>query len=322
MVSRDTLLKGHNVLQTRELDEARAAVAQRYCDHQLTMLSGNDVKVVYNHVRGEHISLNVLEYGAEVAINPGELQNFYLLQLPLSGRAKIIHRGEEVYANPQSGTLLNPDRPTDMIWQRDCRKLMVQIDRAFLKQIAYEEIGGTLPGPVRFDPKVDLKGQAGRRLLALSVTAARAIEAGDILSTSQDLNLLALERQLAVTMLETQRSNISHLLKERADVSTTHLRRAVEFIRANYYDTITLEDIAQAAQVHHRTLQTAFREQLQMSPMLFLRNVRLDNARFHLLQRHNRASVSEIAYDCGYSHLGRFSRDFRDRFGHAPSQTR
>ncbi len=279
-------------------------------------------RVIHNHVRGAQMSLNVLGYGADVSINPGELQHFYLLQLPLEGHARITHRGEEVEASAACGTLLNPDRPSTMIWQRDCRKLMVQIDADFLNHVAETEVGAPLPGPVRFDPKVVLTG-GGQRLLSLSLAAARAIDAGRIQPAQHDLKLLALERQLAVTMLETQPSNVSHLLSSALpQAATLHLRRAIAYIHEQAHENITLQDIATAAGIHHRTLQTAFRDRVGLTPIAYLRDVRLDKARFHLMHRQNRARVCEVAYDCGYSHLGRFSKEYRARFGHAPSETR
>lgn len=318
-----TLLENYNVLRTHKLDEARAAVTQRYCDHRLELFSDGEVTVVHHHVRGAQVSLNVLGYGADVAINPGELKDFYLLQLPMAGSARIEHRGEEVEASASCGTLLNPDRPSRMVWKGDCRKLMVQIDADYLSRVATEEIGAELPGPVRFDPKVVLSKKAGQRIRAMSLIAARAFDTGRVRPIAQDLNLLTLERQIAVTLLKNQRSNIYHLMNAVVPpCSAAHVRRAIAFIHENAHDNIGLYDIACAAGVHHRTLQTAFRESLDMTPIQFLRDVRLDKARFHLLRRQNRASVSEIAYDCGYSHLGRFSRDFRARFGHAPSETR
>ncbi|MEO0387238.1 MAG: hypothetical protein AAF281_06865 [Pseudomonadota bacterium] len=218
MTTHQPLLQAHTVLRTTELDAARAAVAEKYCDHRLTLASGLKADVVHNHVRGADLSLNVLQYGADVAINPGELQDFYLLQLPLAGHAEVHHRGEAVDASPRFGTLLNPDRPTTMRWRDGCRKLMVQVDAAFLGRVACEEIGGEIPGPVRFDPKVALTRPGGRRLRALSLAAVRAVDAGDVTPSAQDLTMLALERTLVATMLETQPSNVSHLFGHRRAV--------------------------------------------------------------------------------------------------------
>ncbi len=319
MMHRDILLRSHAVLRTRDLDEARAAVAGRYCDHKLHLQSGMELDVAHNHARGMHLSLNLLSYGADVVIDPGELSAFYLLQLPLAGHARIWHRGEEVDADPLFGTLLNPDRPSKIVWGGDCRKLMVQVDADFLTQVAVEEIGTDLPGPIRFDPKVDLNAPGGQRLKALALAAAHAVDAGRLQLAPYDLSLLAMERALARTVLQTQPSNVSHLLyATRAPGSAYHLRRAIAYINANFQENISLDDIAAAAGVHRRTLQSLFRREVALTPMQYLKNTRLDRARYHLLRRHNRAPVTEIAFDCGYSHLGRFSRDFRARFGQAP----
>lgn len=318
----DALLDRFTVLRSSDLDEARAAVARRYCDHRLDLISGRRIDVTHNHVRGLHISLNILGYGADVEINPGELSAFYLLQLPLAGEARIEHRGEEITAGPLCGTILNPDRPARMIWRKTCRKLMVQFDAVFLNRIASEEAGASLPGPVRFDPCVPLSAAAGEHILSLSKGAARAFDTERVSPGFRNLNLMSLERQLTVALLRLQPSNVSHLLNAPPPACRPlHVRRAIAFIHAGAHESLTLEDIAAAAGVHSRTLQTAFRKNLGVTPVQFLRDVRLDRARFHLMRRQNRASVSEIAWDCGYSHLGRFSRDFRARFGHAPSET-
>ncbi|MEO1679696.1 MAG: AraC family transcriptional regulator [Pseudomonadota bacterium] len=297
-------------------------MASRYCDHRLNLTGRRSLHAVHNHARGAHVSLNLLGYGAGVAIDPGELQDFYLLQIPLAGAARITHRGEEVEASASCATLLNPDRPTQMEWRGDCRKLMVQIDAAFLERVAVDAMGADLPGPIRFDPRVALDTRTGARLRGLALTAARAIDSGVLRLAADDLSLLAVERQLAAALLELQPSNVWHLLRaSRPRPSERHLRRAISFIHAFHHADIRLEDIAKAAGIHPRTLQTAFRQTMGHTPMQFLKEVRLDRARYHLLRRHNRASVSEIAFDCGYSHLGRFSRDFRARFGQSPRDT-
>lgn len=317
-----TLLGAHPVLRTRDLDEARAAVAARYCDHILNMDAGGDLDVTHNHVRGAHVSLNLLSYGAEVSINPGELQDFYLLQMPLSGAAQINHRGEEVSASDTCATILNPDRPTEMIWKAGCRKLMVQIDASFLDRVAAEAVGTALPGPVRFDPCVDLTGARGGHLRRLSLAIAQGIDSGLVEFARQDLSQISIERDITLALLEAQPSNVSHLFKA-ADAAPAayYVRRAVDFVQSTLHDALTLDDIAAAAQVHPRTLQAAFKQQMGCTPMQFLRNIRLDQARYFLLQRQKRLHVGQIAYDCGYTHLGRFSRDYRARFGQTPRET-
>lgn len=317
----DGLLAAHGVLRTNDLDAARHAVAGRFCDHRLTLTAGHSVSVRHNHVGGQHISLNVLGYGGDVAIDPGMLGDFYLLQIPLTGEALIAHRGEEVCASPERASILNPDRPTRMRWRADCRKLLVQIEERFLHSVAEDAAGAALPGPVRFDPAVDLRGRPGRRLRALALTIAQAVDAGRLYTGKPGLREMAAERELARQLLALQPSNVSHMV--RADTGAArpvHLRRAVEFIHSHYAEPIGLDDIAARAGVHPRNLQIGFKRAFGRSPISYLRDVRLDAARYHLSARQNRDSVTETAFACGFSHLGRFSRDYRARFGQLPSQ--
>ena len=55
--------------------------------------------------------------------------------------------------------------------------------------------------------------------------------------------------------------------------------------------------------------------------MEFLTEQRLQKARKKLHKSHQQASVSGIAMDCGFRHLGRFSQFYWKRFGERPSDT-
>ena len=83
-----------------------------------------------------------------------------------------------------------------------------------------------------------------------------------------------------------------------------------------------MEDLARAAGVGVRALQLCFREAYQTSPMGYLRARRLAEVRRRLRRAGPEATtVAEVAMDHGFSHLGRFSRYYREQFGELPSQT-
>ncbi|RMO59931.1 BenABC operon transcriptional activator BenR [Pseudomonas amygdali pv. eriobotryae] len=69
-----------------------------------------------------------------------------------------------------------------------------------------------------------------------------------------------------------------------------------------------------------RTLFSGFREFRNISPMAFLRNVRME--RVHLeLRNPGTDSVTDIAMKWGFAHLGRFSQEYRKYYGELPSAT-
>ncbi len=317
-------LANYPLLRTNDLDEARHCVTEKFCDHALDKSSRfDDLAVRHNHVAGQHVSVNYLHYGADVQIDPGMLEDFYLLQVPLSGAAFVRHRGKEIVASTQTATLLNPDRETQMQWRGDCRKLMLQIDKTYLHDVAQGLLGSPPPGTIRFDPVVDLTTTSGQHVRPVLERVARLAEERALFSGSNNSQDLWVEAELASTLLTHQSSNISHIL-HRADhhVLPSDLRRAQAFIYANTGEPIRLVDIATSADMNVRTLQKGFQRAFGKSPMKVLHEARLDAAHYDLTARRDPPSVTDAAYQNGFSHLGRFSRDYKARFGHLPSETR
>jgi len=74
--------------------------------------------------------------------------------------------------------------------------------------------------------------------------------------------------------------------------------------------------------VSERTLQYAFKKNMQLTPVAYLRILRLNLARTALLMSPPQSNtVSNIATMWGFFHLGKFSQDYRRMFGERPSET-
>jgi AraC-like DNA-binding protein len=99
-----------------------------------------------------------------------------------------------------------------------------------------------------------------------------------------------------------------------------HLKHAVRYLRDNLERKIVLSDLVRAAGISQRTLQKQFRQVLGISPVGYLRRLRLIAARQEILHA-DCASITDIATRFGYSHLGRFAADYRRCFGETPSAT-
>jgi transcriptional regulator GlxA family with amidase domain len=73
--------------------------------------------------------------------------------------------------------------------------------------------------------------------------------------------------------------------------------------------------------VGERSLQQAFLARRGMSPMRFVVERRLHRAHARLSGSGRRDSVSAVALECGFGHLGRFGTLYREVYGEPPSQT-
>ena len=71
-----------------------------------------------------------------------------------------------------------------------------------------------------------------------------------------------------------------------------------------------------------RTLRSAFRNVVGLSPNVYVNVIRLNRVRAELEKSSPfSTTVSAVATRGGFFHLGRFSRDYRRFFGELPSET-
>ena len=110
-----------------------------------------------------------------------------------------------------------------------------------------------------------------------------------------------------------------HLTVNEARIRVAKL--AQEYIEERYFEAVHVEDLCRVTGVGVRTLQRCFREYFHLTVSNYLKVVRLDSARRELLAAHcSDTSVTRIAMGNGCTHLGRFSVEFRERFGQSPKE--
>jgi len=99
-------------------------------------------------------------------------------------------------------------------------------------------------------------------------------------------------------------------------------KRAVEFIRANLNQPLTLQILSSEIGISPRSLIYSFREFLGMGPMEYYKSNRLNAVRQCLKTANaNTDTVVVIAKRWGFRHMGHFSADYRAMFGELPSET-
>jgi len=99
-------------------------------------------------------------------------------------------------------------------------------------------------------------------------------------------------------------------------------RRAQEYIEDHYSRTIRMEDLCRCTGVSMSTIRRSFSEYFQVSPFEYVKARRLNAARQALLAGdYSRGSVTRIAVENGFTHLGRFSVEYREHFDELPKET-
>jgi AraC family ethanolamine operon transcriptional activator len=84
----------------------------------------------------------------------------------------------------------------------------------------------------------------------------------------------------------------------------------------------SVTDICEATNTSERTLQYAFRKNLDMTPIEYLIRLRLHRAHRDLREANSElTSVSRIAVNWGFWHFGEFSNAYKSCFDEMPSET-
>ena len=324
--TRDTAspLAKHRLFQTKDLDEARAIVAGKFCDHRLDLASKTGrFDACHHRAEGRAASLNYIRYGADVRIEPGELQSFYLIQIPLAGSAEIDNGSGETGSGVGCGSVLNPHRHTRMRWHEGCSQILLQIDADHLNRVAERMTGRALKDPVTFQTAVDEANRRTAGWVARLRTCIALADRGAIFGSESASTQVLVEEELIEGFLRAQPSDIAGFLEggERA-AQNIHVRRAVQYMREHLSEVITVGDVATAAGVTPRSLQLGFRAEFDMTPLQFLREERLRQARHFLLNGSSGERIGDICERVGFSHFGRFSVAYRKRYGECPGQTK
>ncbi|ODN65777.1 helix-turn-helix domain-containing protein [Methylophaga muralis] len=98
------------------------------------------------------------------------------------------------------------------------------------------------------------------------------------------------------------------------------VQRCHDYVTSSEGSCASVVDICESLHIPHRTLNYSFHKATGTSPMQYLRAVKLNAARRELLQ--TGLSITDIAANYGFFHMGYFSQEYRRLFGETPSMTR
>ncbi|AJG21275.1 AraC family transcriptional regulator [Cupriavidus basilensis] len=306
------------VFASTDQAQTRAAVGTVFKPHKLT-IGGTTLAARMHHAPLGAVSFNRLAYGAEVQIEPGPLDDFLLVQMPLAGHAQIHCGQQQILSDRDMASVLTPSDPVRMRWSHDSDQLIVRVERGALERVCAAHLGHRSQAPLRFE-----LGMGWRRLAAWYQLMHYL---ADLLALAPDaarhpLTACQLEQLVIGTLLTVQPHSLAEAMRARGKpLAPRHVKQVEEYIHAHAQAPLTPALLAEIAGVSLRGLYAGFREHRGISPMAYLRAVRLERVRHDLLNDPEIDSVTAAALRWGFCHLGRFSVEYRKSFGEPPGQT-
>ncbi|HEY5855355.1 MAG TPA: AraC family transcriptional regulator [Aldersonia sp.] len=318
-------LPGGTVYRSDDLDIYRAGVNSVFYPARLDLVRPHThlSHARLSAVQLSHLTIGIVHFGAEVLIDPGDVGGYHI-NIPLSGTVDSRCGAQQTVAVPGHGAVFTPNEHTLLpSWSADATQICIKIDRGTLETELTHMLGRPLDRRVQFDIGLDLTTPPGRRWWStLQILLETINNPGPVPSRVLAAQVDHLERALVTGLLLNQRNSLTEALHtDDTPENPRAVQKVVELIENTPGAQHTITDLARVSGVGARQLQKLFRDRYDMSPSVYVRNVRLERVRSDLLTATDTATVSDIAYRWGFNHLGRFARFYQQKFGEPPSHT-
>ena len=283
------------IVHTADKDDAERQISAVFSPHTLEVVGpGCDLDVAMRARHTDSITVADIRHGTEVIVRPGRLHSYYEINVPLRGYTLSRCGREEIESAPDRAAVLTPTEESSMLWSGDCVQLAVKVSRAVVDRTVESALGYPPEEAVHFSVGFDISNRPGRNWVRAVLLLRDAID-----SDAPDLILRPLEELVVGQLLTAQPSNFSgRLTGDPRPVRPRRLSRVLDLIDADPAAPHTVADMASIAGTSVRSLQASFSEHLGLTPMEYLRRVRLARAHQDLLAATpgDGQSVADIAY--------------------------
>ncbi|MEM9384829.1 MAG: AraC family transcriptional regulator [Pseudomonadota bacterium] len=231
-----------------------------------------------------------------------------------AGRKRVFLDRTEYTYDPLNYLVVGVPLPveaeiTEATAQEPFLSLRLAIDLAMLAELV-AELGET-PGDTHLTPR----GIYASPLTAdISTGVLRLMRA---LRTPVDQRVLApmAERELLYHLLQGEQGHALRAIAAR-DGRAHRIGATLRFMEQHYATPLAVDELAERAFMSASTYHHNFKALTGMSPLQYLKMIRLHRARLLLL--HEGATAGGAAHAVGYNSQSQFTREFRRRFGNSP----
>lgn len=254
-----------------------------------------------------------ISYGSSVRVTSSGLNTCYHLQVLLKGNCLWRGYGDEHYFSPGELLLINPDDPADLTYSNDCEKFIIKLPVNALERVCSDNHWKKPIGGIRFSHRHSLQQLSGfDSLLGLVCGESERVHGPSRLREY-------FTGIIATKLLELLDNNIEH---EPCEVDGSPFERVVQFVDDNIKKNISLDQMAAVARMSPRSLYNLFERHACGTPKNYVRQRKLEHIHGFLSDPERKVrSITEVALDYGFLHLGRFADNYRNTFGELPSDT-
>ncbi len=313
----------HLLSRAREPEYVRALVAGYLVPHTMRLAPDAVLDAHLRCLRQGTISAYTLAYGAPVELRIDPSARAYLVLLDAADRIRPTGGSVTVDGRtvPLTPAVVTPGVPAVIRIPKAASLTVIRIPKKMIDTAARARRGSPDPGPIAFEPHMDPSSDHAGPWLTLARTFVHTAASGRI--GESPLAMAHFEQLLVYGLLAAQ-PNSTRRHTDPARALPPGLRNALAYCDRYVGTPPSVAEIAAAAHVSQRTLQSYFRVYLGVTPQAHLREVQLRRVHDDLVAAWadgRRVTVTAIALRHGFQHLGRFAIRYRAMYGRSPSET-
>lgn len=287
--------------------------------HDMDFLDSRPLHASFVELHLGRIAVYDLSYGTDVVLSGYEGLDGYIACIGHRGRASLTFGGG---VTPFSPSISSPGRVLSSHWDADTTTRLMCLPRDSVDNAARLLLDDDADASLMFEPVIDTRRDDARAWLHLARGFARG--ATGSLATSP-LALGHYEQLLVHALVALQPHDRTSVRRDNVGpASRGALQRAMAFCEDNVARPIQVADIAAAARLSVRTLQSEFRRQLDRTPLQYLRELRLSNAHADLraiAAGQATGSIAQVAAKWGFPERRYFTTLYTRAYGRRPSET-
>ncbi len=313
-----------NWFRTRSPEQAIHLCESAFHPHELALLGPADgFGFSQRLIHAGPITLANLIYDTDVSLRFSEGRDSYYVHVPVDGRLESQYLGQRWLSTPATATIYGPEAEMSVTrWPGASRHLGVKINQRVVDAALETLSGNAARSSVPFAVTLPLADHAARSWVTQVHWLNRELARPDSPMRHPavlDPLVESLVYGLLLVADHPRREAISSSVRP---VRAGAVRAAMDIIESTPQSALTTSRLAVDCHVSVRALQEGFRRHVGMSPMAYLRVVRLRRAHGELRSAHpSHTGVAAIAHRWGFAHLGRFAAAYKAMYGESPLQT-
>jgi AraC-like DNA-binding protein len=283
----------------------------------------NAFSLTQRAVRMGPITLCEFVAGSDVLMDSGEHCSGYRVNVVQSGHLESTHKGLSLCAGPGAVAVYQPDGHAGARWAAGSRMLAVKIDRGAVDDALSDALGRQVTSQPDFTPIMPIDAAPTLSWINMLMLFKEQLFRRDNLLNHPLVGMPFVDSLVRGFLVAADHSlRRATLGSDPVQLPPRTVVAAIEIIEEEAHLPMTVSSLAARTHVSVRSLQLGFRDYLGVSPMTYLREVRLRRAHQALLESDpSSATVAAIAYHWGFTNLGRFAATHAGRYGEPPSET-